>query len=168
MRAAILGLTVGLLGCNQILGVDDVKIGTGDGDAAIDADPTAIDADPNAPDAQPLDAIPNVSTALGARCETNAECPASAPECIVLKGNELFCTSTCGTTPQNDVNPPAGGDAVCTGVYDGSAGTPLCGVYTQLQGETQYTWYCVITCPNGPSDCPNGLTCGEQVCGYMP
>lgn len=174
MRAAILGLTLGLLGCNQILGVDDVQIGTGDGDAAIDADPNAIDADPNAPDAEPIpidatpgpDAIP-VGGALGQACDEAMTCPSEAPLCIAINQGDPqnFCTLGCGSSPSQDM-PPPGGDDICAAQYQGG-GQAMC---ILIGGQTGSDWdfYCAIVCPNGQSDCPDQLTCNQQVCGASP
>jgi hypothetical protein len=173
MRQLLITAALLLAGCNQILGVSDVTLGDDDDDIAIDASTSAIDADPTAPDATPPDANPdqpdasasNVSTELGRVCVDNAECMPDAPLCVALSGStEMWCTLPCGTTP-SQATPPAGGDALCAAQYDGSAGTPVCGIYTQ--NGTQFDWYCVIGC-NGQTDCPNNLTCGQGACGGTP
>lgn len=175
MRHLFLTVALLLAGCNQILGVSDVTLGDDD-DSTIDANTSAIDADPTAPDANPdqPDANPNqpdastsnVSTELGRRCVDSAECMPDAPACVALTGStEMWCTLQCGTTT-DPTTPPAGGDAACAAQYDGSAGTPFCGIYTQ--NGSQYDWYCVVACPGGQTECPNDLTCGNGACGGMP
>lgn len=111
----------------------------------------------------------NTATGLGQVCNAGAPCPGNAPVCAELDNpaNGGFCTLTCGMTAEEpDPMPPAGGDAICAGQYNGSSGTPICNLYTPPQAG-QITWYCGVGCgtPPGGTDlgmCPNDLVCNPQ------
>jgi len=117
---------------------------------------------------------------LGQKCGTGLPtCPANAPDCIGLEQNGgRYCTPRCleagagmtnpqGALPLNTITPPPD-NAVCTGAFTGTIGTPACQLilatepaHNPLMASTNYTGIrlgCLISC-GANNTCPTGYTC---------
>ena len=127
---------------------------------------------------------------LGQKCNSPADCPAAAPECITLKqGGTHYCTPHCldnGTGTTNGSGQftgsgtgaltPLPDDTKCTAQYTGgSVGSAFCEVILSttpadnpLKANTAYTavtFGCAVECSTGNA-CPTGTTCDttQNVC----
>jgi hypothetical protein len=158
----------------------DADEGDDDGDGDGPADAGTPDAEPE-PDGGPVSG----EGGLGQTCNQTTPCPADAPICTIASASATtgMCTALCAedyafTTDAagNVPLPPAGSNAACAAIFEGTAGTAACATFltTSFQppltgprpaASTAYTAdvMCGIRCGTGNA-CPSGLRCTNQFC----
>jgi len=148
--------------------------GDDDDDDTVDANGGGPDAPVGTIDAPPatIDAPPAGILGLGQICYGGDCVTGSATTCSALAAGAEhgFCTLTCGTTQTTDA-PPADGNTICAGAYQGTTptqGTPGCALYSGTAAP--YEWSCAVLCgTSGSTDlggCPDGLTCGADLANF--
>jgi hypothetical protein len=139
------------------------------GGGSSERPPVVIDS-PGGDDIDAPDGDNPPAQGLGAVCNEQMPCPASAPICAQLSAGAVngFCTLVCGQTAAGAMEPPANGNMTCqTATPAPGNGTPACVLTAAPNGNTM-DWACGIGCGDLQGtqlgECPGGLTCTDNLC----
>jgi hypothetical protein len=138
-----------------------------DGGSTVDAAPIDMGGSADAAGNPP-------AQGLGAVCNNSMPCPTTPAglECLAVTANATqgFCALPCGTTAPGAMQPPTGGQAICSGsTPPPGSGTPVCAVTSEDEGTPPMTpWFCAVACGTlqgmDLGTCPGGLTCTMNLC----